>query len=81
MCEVYAIRCWHGPHALIVNPLVEQAQRETPDDVELRTLDFVSCALIATFVTIEARAPIALKPTRQADHLRQQQRESRTPLT
>ncbi|MDR6502414.1 hypothetical protein J2785_005594 [Burkholderia ambifaria] len=67
-----------APHAPIVDPFVEQAQREALDDTDLCTLDFMSCTLITSLVTLQAREPTALETTRQADHLPKQQR--RFPL-
>ncbi|KWB41718.1 hypothetical protein WL34_06210 [Burkholderia cepacia] len=61
-----------APHALVVDPLVQHAQREALNNIDLGAFNFASCALIATLLTVQAREPVALKPARQSDHLRKQ---------
>ncbi len=63
-----------APRTLIVDPFVKHAQREALDDIGLCALDFIPCPLIASFVTLQPRESTALETSRQANHLRKQQR-------
>ncbi len=58
-------------HALIVDPLIEHAQRKTLHDIDLCTLNVTSCTLIASLVVLQPRESTALETARQADHLRE----------
>ncbi|BEH25105.1 hypothetical protein GTC050_23570 [Burkholderia pseudomallei] len=40
-------------HALIIDPLIEQAKRETLNDIHLRPLDGVPRALVATLIALQ----------------------------